>query len=180
MSIRSHVSARTVLAAAAAGLGALGVTAPQVAAADQPVLSISVKADQHTKAIAAAHPTAAAAGATVCGTGYGLYKAEQLPDARRFATLFVYVKGDKPSTNEAPTCAILDNNASGPKWMKIKLCSNYIAEGCASDAGVYSQYAGPVYRNHGGCGSVTSLMSSSTSSSAPLLVNNVTDATNCD
>ncbi len=180
MSVRSHVPARAVLAAAAAGLGILGVTAPQVAAADRPVPSISAKADQHTRAIAAAKPTAAAAGATVCGTGYALYKADQLPDATRFATLFVYVKGSNPASNDAPTCAILDNNASGAKWMKIKLCSNYIAEGCASDSGVYSQYAGPVYRNHGGCGTVTSLMSSTTSSSAPLLVNNVQDSTNCN
>jgi opacity protein-like surface antigen len=179
MSIRSHVPAKAAFAAAAAGLAILG-TAPQVAAADQPVPGISVKADQHTKAIAAAHPTAAAAGATVCGTGYALYKADQLPDSRRFATLFVYVKGSNPASNDAPTCAILDNNASGAKWMKIKLCSNYTAEGCASDAGVYSQYAGPVYRNHGGCGTVTSLMSSTTTSSGPLLVNNVQDSTNCN
>ncbi|MEV5877245.1 hypothetical protein AB0L75_24010 [Streptomyces sp. NPDC052101] len=180
MSVLSHVSARTVLAAAAAGLGILSVTAPQVAAADQAVPSISGKADQHTKAIAAANPKGVAAGATVCGTGYNLYKADMLPDSSRLGTLFVYVKGNNPSSNDAPTCAILDNNTVGKKWMKIKLCSNYTAEGCASDAGVYSQYAGPVYRNHGGCGTVTSLMSSTTSSSSTLLINNVTDSTNCD
>ncbi|OLZ70809.1 hypothetical protein AV521_12385 [Streptomyces sp. IMTB 2501] len=180
MSVLSHVSGRTALAAAAAGLGILGLATPQVAAADQPVPSISGKADQHTRAIAAAHPTAAAAGATVCGAGYDLYNAQQLPDARRFATLFVYVKGDNPASNDAPTCAILDNNMSGAKWMKIKLCSNYTDEGCASDAGVYSQYAGPVYRNHGGCGTVTSLMSGTTSSSSPLIVNNVQNSTACD
>ncbi|MGQ4418148.1 hypothetical protein ACN6LA_004700 [Streptomyces sp. SAS_269] len=179
MSIRIRVSARTALAAAAAGLGLLGVTAPQVAAADQPVPRISVKADRHTNAIAAAQPTAAAAGATVCGTGYKLYKADMLPDASRKATLFVYVKGSNPASNDAPTCAILDNNTSGAKWMKIKLCSNYTAEGCASDAGTYSEYAGPVYRNHGGCGTVTSLMKTSSSSST-YIINNVTDSTNCN
>lgn len=26
------------------------------------------------------------------------------------------------------------------------------AEGCASDSGTFSEYAGPVYRDHGGCG----------------------------
>ncbi|MEU9988475.1 hypothetical protein ACFZCP_01640 [Streptomyces sp. NPDC007971] len=181
MSIRSHVPKRAALAAVAAGLGILGLTAPQVAAADRPVPSISVKADTHTKAIAAAHPTAAAAGATVCGAGYALYKADMLPPgSARKATLFVYVKGSNPASNDAPTCAILDNNTAGAKWMKIKLCSNYIAEGCASDAGVYSEYAGPVYRNHGGCGEVTSLMSSNTSSSGTLIVNNKTDSTNCN
>lgn len=179
MSIRSRVSARSALAAAAAGLGLLGVAAPQVAAADRPVPSISVKADKHTKAIAAAQPTAAAAGATVCGTGYKLYKAEQLPDESRKGTLFVYVKGSNPASNDAPTCAILDNNTSGAKWMKIKLCSNYTAEGCASDAGTYSEYAGPVYRNHGGCGTVTSLMKTSSSSST-YIINNVQDSTNCN
>ncbi|MFE3634783.1 hypothetical protein [Streptomyces sp. NPDC059168] len=179
MSIGIRVSARTALAAAAAGLGLLGAAAPQVAAADRPVPAVSAEADGHTNAIAAAQPTAAAAGATVCGTGYKLYKAQILPDASRKATLFVYVKGSNPASNDAPTCAILDNNTSGAKWMKIKLCSNYTAEGCASDAGTYSQYAGPVYRKHGGCGTVTSLMKTS-SGSRTYLVNNVQDSTNCN
>lgn len=180
VSIHSRVPVRTALAAAAAGLGILGMAAPQVAAADRPVPSISVKADKNTKAIAAAQPTAAAAGATVCGTGYKLYKAVILPDESRKGTLFVYVKGSNPASNDAPTCAILDNNMSGgAKWMKIKLCSNYTAEGCASDAGTYSEYAGPVYRDHGGCGTVTSLMKTSSSSST-YLINNVQDSTNCN
>ncbi|MFF4401767.1 hypothetical protein [Streptomyces sp. NPDC001480] len=179
MSIRSRVSSRTALAAAVAGLGLIGVTAPQVAAADQPVPSVSVKADKNTKAIAAAQPTAVAAAATVCGTGYNLYKAEQLPDASRKGTLFVYVKGSNPASNDAPTCAILDNNTTTAKWMKIKLCSNYTAEGCAQDSGTFSEYAGPVYRNHGGCGTVTSLMKSSSSSST-YIINNVQDSTNCN
>ncbi|MFF8473486.1 hypothetical protein [Streptomyces sp. NPDC015414] len=179
MSIRISLSARTAAAAAAAGLGLLGAAAPQVAAADRPVPAVSVKADRHTTAIAAAQPTAAAAGATVCGTGYKLYKADILPGEPRKATLFVYVKGSNPASNDAPTCAILDNNTQGAKWMKIKLCSNYTAEGCASDAGTFSEYAGPVYRSHGGCGTVTSLMKNSSSSST-YLVNNVQDSTNCN
>ncbi|MFF4487206.1 hypothetical protein ACFY0F_12035 [Streptomyces sp. NPDC001544] len=179
MSVRDRFSARTALAAAAAGLGVLGAAAPQVAAADQPVPSISVKADKHTRAIAAAQPKAAAAGATVCGTGYNLYQAEMLPDASRKGTLFVYVKGSNPASNDAPTCAILDNNTSSAKWMKIKMCSNYIAEGCDSDSGTFSEYAGPVYRNHGGCGEVTSLMKSSSSSST-YIINAIRDTTNCN
>ncbi|MET7782727.1 hypothetical protein ABZT28_44680 [Streptomyces sp. NPDC005388] len=63
--------------------------------------------------------------------------------------------------------------------MKLKLCSNYTAEGCASDEGNFSQYAGPVYRAHGGCGTVTALMKN-TSSSSTYLVNAVRDSTNCN
>jgi hypothetical protein len=63
--------------------------------------------------------------------------------------------------------------------MKLKLCSNYTAEGCASDEGNFSEYAGPVYRTHGGCGTVTALMKNSSSSSA-YLVNAVRDSTNCN
>ncbi|MFI7408936.1 hypothetical protein ACIBU0_09745 [Streptomyces sp. NPDC049627] len=179
MSVRSRFSARTALAAAAATVATLGLTAPQVAAADQPVAGVSAKADKNTKAIAAAKPRSVARAGNVCGTGYKLYKAEQLPDSRRFATLFVYVKGDNPASNNAPTCAILDNNLGSAKWMKIKLCSNWTADGCESDSGVFSQYAGPVYRARGGCGTVTALMKNSTSDSV-YIVNRKTDSTNCN
>lgn len=166
-------------AAAAATVGILGLTAPQVAAADGPVPSIAAKADIHTRSIAAANPAPAAAAETVCGAGYKLYQAEMLPDQSRKATLFVYIKGDNPASNDTPTCAILDNNTGGTKWMKIKLCSNYTAEGCDSDSGNFSEYAGPVYRKHGGCGTVTALMKN-TSSSSTYIVNAVRDATNCN
>ncbi|MFJ8022372.1 hypothetical protein [Streptomyces sp. NPDC096311] len=179
MTVRSKHAARIIFSAAAASLGILGLTAPQVAAADQPVPSISVKADKNARAIASENPVAVVAAATVCGTGYNLYKAEQLPDASRLGTLFVYVKGSNPASNDAPTCAIFDNNTSGAKWMKLKLCSNYTAEGCASDEGNFSEYAGPVYRAHGGCGTVTALMKNSSSSST-YLVNAVRDSTNCN
>ncbi|MET7974745.1 hypothetical protein ABZW44_17040 [Streptomyces mirabilis] len=96
-------------------LGILGLTAPQVAAADRPITSISAKADKNARAIAAENPAAVVAAATVCGTGCNLYKAEQLPDASRLGTLFVYVKGSNPASNDAPTCAIFDNNTSGAK-----------------------------------------------------------------
>lgn len=157
----------------------LGLTAPQVAAAVQPAPAIAAKADQSTRAIAAQDPVAAVAAATVCGTGYNLYKAVQLPDESRKGTLFVYVKGSNPASNDAPTCAIFDNNTGSTKWMKLKLCSNYTADGCASDEGNFSQYAGPVYRTRGGCGTVTSLMKN-TSSSSTYIINAVRDSTNCN
>jgi hypothetical protein len=179
MSIYRHPVLKTALAAAAATVGILGLTAPQVAAADQSTPSISAKADKATRAVASANPAGVVAAATVCGTGYDLYRAAMLPDASRKGTLFVYVKGDNPSSNDAPTCAILDNNTGSAKWMKLKLCSNYTAEGCASDEGNFSEYAGPVYRAHGGCGTVTALMKN-TSSSSTYIINAVQDTTNCN
>ncbi|GGP31411.1 hypothetical protein GCM10018980_65520 [Streptomyces capoamus] len=179
MSVRSHLSAKSALLAAAATVGLLGLTTSQVAAADRPVPSISAAADQHTRAVVAAQPDAAATLGNVCGTGYKVYKAEQLPDATRRGTLFVYIKGDNPASNDTPTCAILDNNTGGAKWMKIKLCSNYTADGCASDSGTFSEYAGPVYRARGGCGEVTALMKNSSSSST-YIINAVRDSTNCN
>lgn len=141
--MRIHVLAKTALTVIAAAMGVVALTSPQVVAADRPVPSVSAQADKHTKAIAAAQPNAVTAAATVCGSGYHLYSADMLPDASRKATLFVYVKGSNPASNDAPTCAILDNNTGSAKWMKLKLCSNYTADGCASDEGTFSQYSKP-------------------------------------
>ncbi len=177
--MRIHVLAKTAPAVIAAAMGVVALTSPQVVAADRPVPSVSAQADKHTKAIAAAQPNAVTAAATVCGSGYHLYSADMLPDASRKATLFVYVKGSNPASNDAPTCAILDNNTGSAKWMKLKLCSNYTADGCASDEGTFSQYAGPVYRAHGGCGTVTALMKT-TSGASTYIINAVRDTTNCN
>src|SRR5689334_13576274 len=106
MTVRSQHAAKIAFSAAAATLGILGLTAPQVAAADRPVPSISTKADDNARSFAAENPVAVVAAATVCGTGYNLYRAEQLPDASRLGTLFTYVKGSNPASNDAPTCAI--------------------------------------------------------------------------
>ncbi len=179
MSVRNKKMAKTALAAAAVALGVMGLTAPQVAAADKPVPTISGKADSATRKIAAENPSAVVAAGNVCGAGYDLYRADMLPDNTRKGTLFVYVKGGNPASNDAPTCAIFDNNMSGAKWMKLKLCSNYTSEGCASDEGNFTQYAGPVYRNHGGCGTVTALMKT-TSGSSTYIINAVRDTTACN
>ncbi|MDJ0345975.1 hypothetical protein QMK19_30470 [Streptomyces sp. H10-C2] len=180
MSVRAKYAAKTGLAAGAAALAVLGLAAPQVAAADRPVPHIAAKADQNTRAFAARNPGAVAAVQLICGAGYNLYKVDMLPsESARRGTLFVYIKGTNGASDDTPTCAIFDNNMEGAKWMKLKLCSNYTAEGCASDEGNFTQYAGPVYRAHGGCGEVTALMKN-TSSSTKYIINAVRDTTTCN
>ncbi|MEW2373375.1 hypothetical protein AB0940_28980 [Streptomyces sp. NPDC006656] len=118
-------------------------------------VSIAPKADKKTRVIAQAQPSAVRATANVCGPGYSLYSAERLPDERRFATLFVYANGGFGPDNT--TCAILDNNAGSPKWMKVSVCENKITNPrCSTDQGIFGQYAGPVYMNN--CAKVTALM----------------------
>lgn len=173
----SHV-AKYATTATIAALGILGLAVPQAVAVDQTELRIAAKADSETREIAKENPSAVVAAATVCGTGYNLYYAERLPDASRKGTLFTYIKGTDGASNDTPTCAIFENNTTAAKWMKIKLCSNYTDEGCATDEGNFSEYAGPVYRNHGGCGTVTATMKSSSTSST-YIVNAVRGTTSC-
>ncbi|MFD9487595.1 hypothetical protein ACFWBX_27235 [Streptomyces sp. NPDC059991] len=179
MSMQKKNAARAVLAVAVSTLGVIGLTASQVSAADQPIARIAAQADQKTRAVAASNPSVVAAAGLLCGSGYNLYKAEMLPDSTRKGTLFVYVKGTNPRNNDTPTCATFYNNTEGAKWMKLKLCSNYTAEGCGSDEGSFNEFAGPVYRNHGGCGTVTALMKNSAGSST-YIINAIRDTTNCN
>ncbi|MGW6455705.1 hypothetical protein ACWF94_07205 [Streptomyces sp. NPDC055078] len=144
----------------------MGVPQAVASSATTPLL-ISPEAKSPTRAIAADDPEAAVAAAGVCGAGYTLYYAERLPDERRFGTLFIYTKPG--AGNDQPVCSIFDNNMGVAKWMKIKLCSNYIADGCTTDSGTFSQYAGPVYQTRGGCGKVTAIMKNSASSSTALV-----------
>ncbi|MFB7560934.1 hypothetical protein [Streptomyces brevispora] len=177
--MRVKFATKSVVTVTAVALGFLGLTVPQVSAVGQPDSRVAADADRETRNIAEDNPEAVVAAATVCGTGYNLYYAERLPDAMRKGTLFTYIKGTNGASNDTPTCAIFENNTGSAKWMKIKLCSNYTAEGCASDEGNFSEYAGPVYRDHGGCGQVTALMKS-TSASNTYIVNAVRSATSCN
>lgn len=177
--MRKNYVSKLALASAMATFGILSFTVPQAVAVEQPVSRVAAGVDGVTKSIAAENPAAVVAAATVCGAGYNLSYAERLPDASRKGTLFTYIKGTGGASNDTPTCAIFENNTTSTKWMKIKLCSNYTAEGCASDEGNFSQYAGPVYRVHGGCGDVTALMKS-TSASSTYIVNAVRGATSCN
>lgn len=135
--------------------------------------------DAQTRAIAAQDPAAVRATATLCGTGYELEIAEQLPDARRFGTLFTY---SKYTTTMSGACAVFDNNLGTAKHMKLKLCPNKISATCKVDEGTYSQYAGPVKGegNHdadwGNCSPVTALMWSE----GVAIINRVTRVGPCD
>ncbi|WP_406340469.1 hypothetical protein [Streptomyces sp. NBC_00648] len=192
---------RTAVAAAAlAGLGlavpSAGAVPHQAAAAPtsappparavpQPVKAapalVTATANRATQAIAKAQPAAVEAAAVICGSGWSLEYAETLPPhLNRLGTLFIYTKAAPTNDpNDVPVCSIFDNNTASRKWMKLKVCSNYIDDGCAEDVGNYTQYAGPVYRTRGGCGKVTAIMKNSSSSSAAL-IDAVRSATTCD
>ncbi|MFI1104326.1 hypothetical protein [Streptomyces melanogenes] len=164
-----------------AGMVALGVAVPQ-AQAGQTVRAADVTAgaNAETRALAAAHPREARAAAVVCGEGYVLDNAQRLPTQDlRLATLFTYRIPTDGDLNNEPTCAILDNNTGTRKWMKLKMCSNWIADGCAEDTGYFAEYAGPVYRARGGCGKVYAIMKNS-SSSTTALVDAIRASTVCD
>ncbi|WP_329417484.1 hypothetical protein [Streptomyces sp. NBC_01268] len=177
--------------ATAEGPGAVGAKDRTTAAVAAPVqrsasaaaapAAVSATASASTRAIAAADPAAVRAAATVCGSGWTLDYAETLPPhLNRLGTLFIYV-GNPPNydPNDVPVCTIFDNNTGSRKWMKLKLCSNYIDDGCAEDVGNYSQYAGPVYRTRGGCGKVTAIMKN-TSTSSTALIDAIRGATTCN
>ncbi|MFI0199918.1 MULTISPECIES: hypothetical protein [Streptomyces] len=84
---------RVTVTVTAVATASFGVTAPQAYAVDAvPAggVRISDRADAATRAVAAAQPVAAAATANLCGAGYELTFAQQLPDSRRIGTLFTY------------------------------------------------------------------------------------------
>ncbi|KOU37214.1 hypothetical protein [Streptomyces sp. WM6368] len=160
MSFVSGKSAMRV-AVAAVAMASFGVTAPQayaVGAVPAGGVRISDRADAAARAVAAAQPVAAAATANLCGAGYELTFAEQLPDSRRLGTLFTYRKAGTGS------CAVFDNNLGTAKYMKLKLCETKgrpagTPQVCSTDEGNFSQYAGPV-RVNDVCGEVTAIMKS--------------------
>lgn len=123
-------------------------------------------ADAETRAIAEAEPQTVSAMANLCGSGYGLFDAEQLPDERRFGTLFMYNKY-RDSGGLSGVCAIFDNNLGTTKYMSLKVCDNIAAPNktCDTDAGNFSQYAGPVRitGSHAAlfCSKATAIMKSS-------------------
>ncbi|MFF4224254.1 hypothetical protein ACFYZH_15510 [Streptomyces abikoensis] len=160
---------------AISALGALGLAAPQAQAAE--TIQFSPKASAAARTIAKADVKAAARAGNVCGSGWNLYNAEQLPEPnRRFGTLFTYTR-DSGGGSDTPTCAIFDNNTGSKKYMKIKLCSNYTDTPCKSDEGWFSEYAGPVYQDRGGCGDVYAIMKDS---AGGVLIDAKRGATSCD
>ncbi len=103
--------------------------------------------------------------ATLCGAGYFLQRAEQLPDSGRFGTLFTYQKNTSPFAS----CAIFDNNLGTAKYMKLSLCPNQLSKPCSVDEGTFSQYAGPVRVAEGMCAEVTAIMKNSKTATTALI-----------
>ncbi|MEV5845149.1 hypothetical protein AB0M32_24585 [Streptomyces sp. NPDC051985] len=135
--------------------------------------------DAQTRTIAEANTAAVSATATLCGTGYELEFAEQLPDSRRYGTLFTYVKS---SVGAYGVCAVFDNNTTSAKHMKLKLCPNKAGAACPTDEGTYSQYAGPVkYESSNSlyvmCSPVTAIM---WDANGTAIIDRVRSATLCD
>lgn len=164
-----------------ASIAALGVAAPQ-AQAGPPLrgADVTAGANAETRTLAATHAQEVRAAAVVCGAGYVLDNAQRLPtNEQRLATLFTYRIPTDGDLNDEPTCAILDNNTGTRMWMKLKVCSNWIADGCAEDSGYFTQYAGPVYRARGGCGKVYAIMKNSASSTVAI-VDAIRASTICD
>ena len=181
----------STLAPATALISILAVT-PQAAAEDHTPssknmvvtgtdveLSESGARDPETLAVAAANPAAVSATATLCGSGYELARAVRLPDARRFGTLFTYMKS---STSVAGACAVFDNDLAAAKKMKLKLCPNKAGVACKVDEGTLSQYAGPVKygtNDVGGwidCSPVTAIMWSD----GVAIIDRVINVSECD
>ncbi|KAL2814683.1 hypothetical protein BDW59DRAFT_176384 [Aspergillus cavernicola] len=126
-----------------------------------PTLAISAAVDNRslnldTPALTHTHDTRA----TICGSGYSLRKAIPLPKGvdpdKRKATLFAY-------ENNGKGCVFLDNNVGKAQYMSIKVCK-VTGSSCDTDAGSFSQYAGPVYVSSFACAPVTAKMGSSSSS----------------
>ncbi|MEV7033564.1 hypothetical protein AB0N99_25480 [Streptomyces sp. NPDC093272] len=149
---------RAVTAAAVLTLGAMA--APQAVAVGQPAVSVSQRADAATRALVRAAPQAAVAAATVCGSGYTLFRAVALPQdvdpSLRLATLYSY-------ENAGKGCAILDNNVGKSQYMYLHVCK-VDGTGCDTDSGSFSEYAGPVNVASSVCAPVTAKMGQSSSS----------------
>ncbi|MFD8866861.1 hypothetical protein ACFV1F_21270 [Streptomyces sp. NPDC059590] len=160
---------------ATAALAALGFTAPQASAAETAsvVDLVAPQADEETRRIAAEDPQAVQAAATLCGSGYELSDADQLPETDwRLGTLFLYLKAGAGSSWRG--CQIFDNNTGSTKYMKLKVCDNKTDNPpCDTDEGNFSQYAGPVYTGtqwkYPQCARVTAIMKNSQSSGTALI-----------
>ncbi|MFE4665142.1 hypothetical protein ACFRI7_25850 [Streptomyces sp. NPDC056716] len=179
--MRRTVAIRRV-AAGALFAAAVLATSPYSASADStPAIQIASTVDVEGRAYAAAHPDEMQAMATLCGASYDvIIRGERLPtDETRLGTLWVYSDSSAPN-NEQNTCSLFDNNTVGAKWMKLELCDNFTTTPCAVDEGTYSQYAGPVWQEPGGCGKVTALMKTSSTASTYLINRVISNVTSCD
>jgi hypothetical protein len=143
-------------------------------------VQIAPGVDAKSAAFANAHPEEMRAMANLCGAEYDtITLALRLPtDTNRLGTLWVY--GGNGAASNQNTCSMFDNNTGTAKWMKLQLCDNYTDTPCSVDQGTFSQYAGPVWQKPGGCGTVTALMKSSSTSSTYLINRVASNVTNCN
>ncbi|MCC3650757.1 hypothetical protein LIX60_04540 [Streptomyces sp. S07_1.15] len=166
------------IAAGALFTGAVLATSPHTANANSaPSIEIASTVGAEAREYANAHPGEMKTMASLCGSSYDvIVRAERLPDETRLGTLWVY-SNTSAASNSQNTCALFDNNTGRAMWMKLQLCDNYTTTPCDTDQGTFSQYAGPVWQEPGGCGKVTALMKTSSSSSTYIInrvINNVT------
>ncbi|MEV5350067.1 hypothetical protein [Streptomyces achromogenes] len=135
------------------------MAAPQAVAVDQPAVPISERGDAATRALVQSDPQAVAAAATVCGTGYPLFRAVPLPARagldQRLATPFSHENGSKG-------CTILDNNVGASQYMYLHVCE-IEGTGCDTGSENFTQYAGPVYVANSICSPVTAKMGANSS-----------------
>ncbi|MFI0821547.1 hypothetical protein ACH4TX_39205 [Streptomyces sp. NPDC021098] len=146
---------------AVGALAAAALTAPQAVAAEKPDVQLSKNADAATRSLVQADPQAAAAAATVCGSGFDtVNKATPLPKGTdpqlRLALLFTYIN------KSGKGCAILDNNVGQARYMYLKVCE-WDGTNCDTDSGTFSEFAGPVYVPSVACAPVTAKMGKSSS-----------------
>ncbi|KPC62520.1 hypothetical protein [Streptomyces chattanoogensis] len=98
-------------------------------------------------------------GSNPCGSGYTHSGgAQRITDSGGvpIVTAYSWYK-DIPDNGfyEDPTCGLLysEGNYSGKSmYLSATLCDNYVDTPCATDAGYYATYAGPVRQTHGYCG----------------------------
>ncbi|MGH4035220.1 hypothetical protein ACQB60_40605 [Actinomycetota bacterium Odt1-20B] len=141
----------------------MGAVVHTATAADAPTPAnlLAAKATPEAKRMAKSAPQAVALAATVCGDGYALQNAKPLGDPdpnKRIATIFNYTKGGNRGG-----CTIYDNNLGTKKYMSLTVCD--MNKKCASDKGVFLQYAGPVYTSAPVCATVDAFMKDSSSAS---------------
>ncbi|MFJ9855419.1 hypothetical protein [Streptomyces sp. NPDC101150] len=122
-------------------------------------LTMAPEAPKGTKAVLEANPSAAAAAANVCGSGYTI----SVSAARygSYGTVYTWTNGKTSGPNayyDKPICGVFFNDTGAARYMGIRLNDNYTATPAVEDFGTYSTYAGPVYQNRGYCGTVYSYM----------------------
>ncbi|MHC0430862.1 hypothetical protein ACX6XY_11815 [Streptomyces sp. O3] len=167
----TRTAKRTALATSA--LAMLAVAAmPQAIAAEAPDVPaditvsaenvpVSGLASEGTRKAVEQKPQRALLSGVVCGSSYPtLVHAERLPyPSNRKATVYIWQgKTTGPNFYDKAICATLWNDTGKRHKVEARLCSNYTSDGCDTNSGWFSSYAGPVYQKRGYCGTMRSRM----------------------